>query len=142
MSEGRIRGAIAGLALLGAGIAAYLTYVRATGGAVVCATGGCEKVQSSSYSEVLGVPVAVIGLAGYLFLGATALVAGEATAAAGAALALAGFAFSVYLIYVQLFVIDAICLWCLASDGVMTLLLTATLLRLRAVARAPAAAET
>jgi uncharacterized membrane protein len=141
VSERVLRRVILLLALLGAGIAGYLTYVRATGGSVVCTTGGCEKVQSSSYAEVLGIPVAVLGLVGYLLLGTTTLVAGEAAAAAGAALASAGFAFSVYLIYIQLAVVDAICVWCLASDGVMTLLLAATFLRLRTVVRPGAVSE-
>lgn len=135
MTERGLRVAVLALALAGAGISAYLTYVRATGGAYACTTGGCEKVQSSEYAEVLGIPVAALGLAGYLLLGATALVAGEAAAAAGAALALAGLAFSIYLIYVQLAVIDAICVWCLASDGVMTLLLAASVARLRLALR-------
>ena len=139
MTERRLRVAIGILALAGTGIAAYLTYVRATGGSYACTTGGCEKVQSSAYAEIIGIPVAVIGLVGYVAIGATALVAGEAAAVLGAALALGGFAFSVYLLYLQLAVIDAICVWCVASEGVMTVLFALTLVRLRLAARAEAA---
>jgi uncharacterized membrane protein len=135
VTERRLRVAVGILSLIGTGIAAYLTYVRATGGSYACTAGGCEKVQSSSYAEIVGIPVAVIGLAGYLAIGATALLAGEAAAAVGAGLALGGFAFSVYLVYLQLAVIDAICVWCLASEGVMTVLFVATLARLRVAAR-------
>ena len=135
MSERALRLAVAGLSLVGAGIAAYLVFVRYTGGTLACTTGGCETVQSSEYAEVLGVPVAVIGLAGYLLILASALVPGEVGAAAGAALALAGISFSVYLVYVQVALIDAICQWCIASDAVMVPLFAGTALRLRAAVR-------
>jgi uncharacterized membrane protein len=88
-------------------------------------------VQSSRYAEVLGVPVAVVGLVGYLLILLSSAVPGELGRAAGAAFALTGFGFSMYLLYVQLAVIDAVCLWCVASDGVMTLLVATTLLRVR-----------
>lgn len=135
MSERALRLAVAGLSLVGAGIAAYLVFIRYTGGTLACTTGGCETVQSSEYAEVLGVPVAVIGLAGFLLILASALVPGEVGAAAGAALALAGISFSVYLVYVQVALIDAICQWCIASDAVMVPLFAATALRLRAAVR-------
>jgi uncharacterized membrane protein len=136
VTERALRLAIAGLALAGAGIAAYLTFVRYTGGAPACATGGCETVQDSEYAVVLGVPVAVLGLAVYLLVAGSTLRSGEAAAAAGAALALAGAAIGAYLLYAQVALIDAICQWCVASDAVMALLLGVTLLRLRAVVRA------
>jgi uncharacterized membrane protein len=139
VTERRLRFAVTILALAGAGVSSYLTYVRATGGSYACTTGGCETVQSSSYAEVAGIPVAVIGLVGYLAIGATALFAGEAAAVLGAALALGGFAFSVYLLYLQLAVIDAICVWCVASEAAMTVLFALTLLRLLVVSRAHAA---
>lgn len=122
MSDTRLRGAIAVLALVGAAIAAYLTVTRALGEAPVCSTGGCEKVQSSDYAEVLGIPVALLGLLAYLTLFATALRAGPAFAAIGAGIALASLAFALYLFVVQLVVIEALCLWCLASDAVIALI--------------------
>lgn len=130
MTERELRGAVAALALVGAGIAAYLTYTRYSGAQIFCQTGGCETVQQSSYAKVAGIPVAVLGLAGYLAILATALRPGPIPAAAGAVLALGGLAFSLYLLAVQLWVIDAICQWCLASDGVLALLAAASLLRL------------
>jgi uncharacterized membrane protein len=113
VSERRLRLASAGLAALGAAITAYLLYVRETGGALVCSTGGCETVQSSSYVEVLGVPVAALALVGFLGLLLAALARGEWARLAQATLALGAFLFSAYLLYVQLGVIDAICQWCL-----------------------------
>jgi uncharacterized membrane protein len=135
MSERGLRLTVAALATVGLGIASYLTAVRYAGGTVVCATGGCETVQSSSYSELLGVPVAVLGIAGYLLVLLAALARGERPAVAGFALALTGFVFGLYLIYVQVALIGAVCQWCVASDAVMSALLAATVLRVRSTAR-------
>ena len=81
MSERSLRLASAVIAALGAAITVYLLYVRQTGGALACSTGGCETVQSSSYAEVLGVPVAALGLVGFLGL----LLGGRSRAATGLA---------------------------------------------------------
>ena len=72
MTDRRLRAAIAVLAVLGAGIAAYLTVAHLTHTQVACVTGGCETVQNSRYSELIGIPVAAIGLAGYVLIGASA----------------------------------------------------------------------
>jgi uncharacterized membrane protein len=138
VSERALRGTTAGLALAGLGIAAYLTYARYAHAALACTTGGCETVQSSEYATLAGIPVPVLGLAGYAAILATAFVRGELGALAGLALALGGFAFSIYLVYVQWAIIEAFCVWCLASDVVMLLLVVVSLLRVRATARAAA----
>lgn len=135
MSDRSLRVAVALLALTGLGIAAYLTYTRYAHATIVCTTGGCETVQSSKYAEILGVPVAVLGLVGYAGILATAFFRSETARVAGAALALGGLVFSVYLVFVQLFAIEAFCVWCLASDLVMLLLVAATAARLQAPAR-------
>lgn len=133
MTERSARAAVAALALLGAGIAGYLTYTHYRGIAPVCTTGGCEEVQTSDYADLGGIPVAVIGLAGYLALLVTALVRSPAAAAAGVAMALGGLGFTLYLVYVQLAILEAVCIWCLASDAVIALLTVATLVRARAL---------
>ena len=138
MSDRRLRFAVAVIALAGVGIAAYLTYARFTHAAIACATGGCETVQSSRYAELLGMPVAVLGLAAYVFVLGTAFFDNPIARAAGAATALAGVLFGVYLLLVQLIVIDALCQWCLASDLLLDALAIACLLRLRAADRRPA----
>jgi uncharacterized membrane protein len=115
--------------LLGIAIAGYIEYERATGGQLACATGGCEQVQSSNYAELVGVPVAVLGLAAYVAILASVLLRGPAAALAGAALAAAGLAFAVYLLAVQAFVLDAYCTWCLASDAVLAALAVLTAIR-------------
>ena len=126
---------MAAFALVGAAIAAYLTYVHYTGGAVACSTGGCELVQNSSYSKLAGVPVSLIGLIGYLLIFASVFVRGEVGAVVGGALTLIGFAFAMYLLYVQLAIIEAICHWCVGSDAVMAVLLVLAVLRLVVVRR-------
>lgn len=125
MSDRRLR--IAGLVvvLVGVGVASYLTYVHYAGLQPFCAGGGhgCERVQSSSYARLGGIPVALLGLAGYLAIAAALLAPGERARLAAAALAVSGFGFSAYLTYLELFVIDAICQWCVGSAVLMTLLL-------------------
>jgi uncharacterized membrane protein len=128
----RLRAAILLLAALGAGIAGYLTYAHFAHVQVACATSGCETVQSSRYAELAGVPVATLGLAAYLLLGATAAFGAELARAVGLAAAVGGLAFAAYLLYVQAALIGAFCQWCLASDLVLLLLVVATSLRLRA----------
>lgn len=132
MSARALRPAILVLALVGIGIAGYLTYIHYAGLKPLCVAGGggCEKVQSSSASKLAGVPVAVLGLIGYVFIAGTALVRTEAARMAGACAAIAGFGFSAYLTYQELFVIHAICQWCVASAILMTILAVLTTARL------------
>ena len=120
------------LTVLGIAIAGYLTYVHYEGLSPVCTTGGCERVQASSYSEIGPIPVALLGLIGYLLILGSLLVRGDVGRALTFMLSLTGLAFSLYLTYLELFVIDAICQWCVASAVVMTaLLITATIRLLR-----------
>jgi uncharacterized membrane protein len=137
MSERGLRGATALLSVLGAAITAYLVYVRQTGGAPICVSGGCETVQSSSYAEVLGVPVATLGLLGFVALLAAALVRGEWARLAQATVALSALFFGAYLFYVQVAVIGAVCQWCVATDVLVSGIAALALLRLR-LAAAPA----
>ncbi len=137
VSDRSLRAAIAVLALAGAAVAAYLVYARYSGTRIACATGGCETVQHSQYAKAAGIPVAVLGLAAYLAVFATALSARVEAAAIGAAIVLGGLAFGVYLIVIQVAVIDAICQWCLASDAILALLAIASAERLRRVAGSP-----
>jgi uncharacterized membrane protein len=120
------------LALLGAGIAAYLVYVRYSHVAIACTSGGCEKVQNSRYATLAGAPVALLGLFGYLAILATTLRDSPTARIGGMWLAAAGASFSLYLLVIQIAVIHAICQWCVASDVVMLGVILATLLRLRA----------
>lgn len=133
MSDRALRGVAALVAVAGIGVAAYLTWAHYSHTQVVCvAGGGCETVQKSAYAEIAGVPVALLGLMSYsVILGL--ILWDSPTARLGAAtLALVGLLFSLYLLTVQLFVIDAICIWCVVNDALIAPLLTvATALRLR-----------
>ena len=130
MIDRRLRIAGVVLAVLGLGVAGYLTYVHYAGIDPVCNIAhGCAKVQSSSYAKLAGVPVAVLGLVGYVGILAALLVPGETARMAAALLALIGFGFSAYLTYRELFTIDAICQWCVASAVLMTGLVVVTVWR-------------
>jgi uncharacterized membrane protein len=122
--EGTLRRAATFVAAFGIGVAAYIAIAEAGGGAPACLAGGggCERVASSSHSELLGVNVAVIGIVGYALLLVTALLRGDGARVAGFGLALFGFGYTVYLTYLELFVIDAICQWCVVSAVLMTML--------------------
>lgn len=115
----KLRAAIATAAVIGGGIAAYLTYVHYAHTAPICLSGGCETVQKSKYAELAGVPVALLGLIAYAGLLATTAVRGIAAVFAGVLLAFVGVAFSGYLLWAQLGPIGAICQWCLGNDVVI-----------------------
>ena len=133
----KLRAAIAVLALAGAGVAAYLVYARYANVQLACSTGGCETVQHSKYAKLAGIPVAVLGLGAYAAIFVTALFRQVEAAAIGTAIAVGGLAFGVYLIVIQVAVIDAICQWCLASDAILFLLAIACAERLRRAAAGP-----
>jgi uncharacterized membrane protein len=119
------------LAVVGLGVAAYLTYVHYEGIRPVCGLGGdCEKVQTSEWAKLAGVPVAVLGLIGYALILGSLFVRGEAGLMASALFSLIGFGFSAYLTYRELFTIDAICPWCVSSAVILTLLSIVTTARL------------
>jgi uncharacterized membrane protein len=130
VTERSVRIASAVLASLGAAISTYILYVRETDGSLVCSTGGCETVQSSSYAELLGVPIAALGLAGFLVLLVAALSRGDFARLVNATVALAAFLFAAYLLAVQLVVLDAICQWCVATDVLTTAIAALALVRL------------
>jgi uncharacterized membrane protein len=129
-TDRRLRIAIAVLCVIGIGIAAYLTYVHYEGLKVLClSSGGCETVQASRYAKLDGIPVAVLGLLGYIGILGTLAIRGEAGRAAGFGIALVGFLFSMYLTYRELATIKAICQWCVASAIVMSALTILTAVR-------------
>ncbi len=119
------------LAVIGLGVASYLTYVHYAGLKPVCTAGqSCIKVQTSQWARLAGVPVALIGLLGYVAI-LTSLLAPdrEEMRLATLGLALIGFGFSAYLTYRELFSIHAICEWCASSAVILALLLIAAAIR-------------
>jgi uncharacterized membrane protein len=131
VNEARLRAAVLVLSGLGAAIAGYLVWAHYADVAISCTSGGCETVQRSSYAEIVGLPVALLGLVAYIVIAVTTILRGEAARVATAAIALTGFLFSAYLLLVQLTVLHAVCDWCVASDVVMSALMVVVLLRLR-----------
>lgn len=131
MSEGRLRLLGGALALIGLAISLYLTITWYDDTIPVCAGGGggCEKVQTSDYAELSGTPVALLGAIGYALILACLALPGDAGRLGGVLFGLVGVGFSAYLTYLELFVINAVCQWCVASAIVMTALATVTLVR-------------
>jgi uncharacterized membrane protein len=126
-----MRAAAIGVALAGLGIATYLTVVHYGGGEPVCAVAhGCTTVQQSDYAALAGVPVALLWLRGYAAILAALARDGEGWRTAAAFLALAGLGFSVWLTYVEIGILDAICIWCVGSAVCMALLAALTGVRL------------
>lgn len=133
MSERGLRALIVLISIAGVLISAYLTWTHLRGTAPVCVGGGsgCETVQTSRYSEILGVPVALLGVFAYTGLLLSAAAKGERAALFGMFVALAGTLYSIYLTYLELFVIRAICQWCVVSAVLMTAALLLSTLRLK-----------
>ena len=132
MTDKKLGVTIAILGFLGLAIASYLTYIHYAEIEALClSSGGCEIVQQSDYAKFAGIPVPVLGLVGYVGILLSLLIPGDIGRATTALMALFGFGFSVYLTYLELFKIKAICQWCVASAIVS--LLIAVLATVRAL---------
>jgi uncharacterized membrane protein len=129
-SERILRIAIAVVAAIGIGVATYIFIADSTSGAPTCLVGGggCETVAKSSYSHIAGINIAVFGIIGWVLILATAFFANDAARLGGFLVALGGFGFSIYLTYLQIWNIEAICPWCVSDAVLMTIvfLLNAT----------------
>ncbi|MGD0765440.1 MAG: vitamin K epoxide reductase family protein [Dehalococcoidia bacterium] len=134
---------IAVLSLAGIGVAGYLAYTHVLNQPVACAGfGSCDTVAQSKYAHLGGVPVSVLGLLGYVALFAVAalwLRVGDRfemwPLLAIWGMSIGGAAYSVYLTYLELFVIDAICIWCATSAVIMFCILIVSSLALFASGR-------
>jgi uncharacterized membrane protein len=114
------------LTVIGLGVASYLTVIHYAGIKPLCGRngGGCEIVQTSTYSKLVGVPVALIGLIGYVgILGSLLVPQRETTRFATVAMCVLGFGFSAYLTYREVFTIHHLCDWCLSSAVIVTILM-------------------
>ncbi|HET6579821.1 MAG TPA: vitamin K epoxide reductase family protein [Gemmatimonadales bacterium] len=135
------------MSLIGLFVSAYL-YLYKIGriGTLACGSGACEMVQTSQWSRFAGVEVALIGVVGYALLFAAALLALQPALATRrwpadllTALAALGVLFTAYLTWLELFVIHAICRWCIGSAAIIvSVLLLALLARRRAPEPRPA----
>ncbi len=121
------------LSVAGLGVALYLTYVETQNVAAVCGpVGDCNAVQSSPFAKLFGVlPVGLLGALGYLAILAAWALRHRGPFARLAPLAIFGMAlfgvlFSIYLTYLELYIIRAVCIWCVSSAAIMALLLALT----------------
>ena len=127
--------AILVFATIGLLLAGYLTYEHYAGLKGLLCLGGhgghssCQTVQSSQWSRLAGIPVAVLGLVGYFVILCSLAIRGEIGRAIGFMTALIGFGFSAYLTYREAHSIHAYCEWCLGSFAVMTILMILTGIR-------------
>ena len=131
------------LSLTGLFVSAYL-YLYKIGriGTLACGTGGCETVQQSPWSRFAGVEVSLIGMLGYvglLVVSLAALQPGFASRRGPVTLLLVlaglGVGFTAYLTYLELFVIHAICRWCVGSAAIILSIFVVALLEHRRVSR-------
>jgi uncharacterized membrane protein len=127
------------MSLVGLFVSAYL-YLYKIGriGTLVCGSGGCETVQASVWSRIAGVEVALIGVVGYAVLLLVALMAVQPGLAGRRwparlllTLASVGMLFTVYLTALELFVIHAICRWCVGSAAIITTIFVLAILDYR-----------
>ncbi len=132
-----------GLAILGLLVSIYMTIFKLTENPGMClGNGGCSVVNNSIYAEVYGIPVAVIGIGGYLAILASLLLRPRSSffdengTMIVFGLVLVGFLFTLYLIYVEVALIHALCPFCLTSQITMTALFIISII---ALAREPAA---
>jgi uncharacterized membrane protein len=125
------------LVVVGLLVSIYMTIYKVTSNEALClGSGDCSTVNASRYSEVYGIPVAIVGIAGYLAIllahwyerrekffekNSPMLIFG---------LALAGFLFTVYLIYIEFAILRAFCPFCLTSQAAMTIIFIISIIRL------------
>ena len=116
------------LAMAGMGVAAYLTYSHYADQPIACAgLSGCQAVENSEYSKLVGIPVAVLGMlfcAGLLALVLARLarlpLAEEWAPLAAFSMTLTGVAFAAYLTYIEVFVVEDVCIWCASFASIIT----------------------
>jgi uncharacterized membrane protein len=114
--------------MAGMGVAAYLTYSHYANQPIACAgLSGCQAVENSEYSKLVGIPVAVLGMlfcAGLLALVVARLarlpLTEEWASVAAFSMTLTGVAFAAYLTYIELFVVEDVCIWCASFATIIT----------------------
>ena len=133
----RLRQVTIGLTVIGLLVANYMTIYKITNNESMCiGSGGCSIVNASSYSEVNGIPVALVGVIGYLAILASFYLEGKPGffqdngLMIQFALTLLGFLFTVWLIYVEVALLKAYCPFCITSQISMTIIFILTVIRL------------
>lgn len=120
-------------------VSGYLSYVKLTDVPMICVADGpfnCSVVQNSAYSKLFGIPIAWMGFATYILLGALLLLENrsqfliEQGRLITFGVTLFAWVYSMWLVYVQFFVLEALCPWCLAHEANITVLLVVISARL------------
>ncbi|CAN5687755.1 hypothetical protein BH23CHL2_BH23CHL2_31870 [soil metagenome] len=132
------------LSIIGGGIAAYLTYTHYNEGALVCSVGGgCHTVQESSYATIGPIPIAMLGLGMFLTLAGLAVarifdlnwkfIDSDTATMASWGITLSALLYYAYLVYIEIFVLEAICQWCVATTVFTVAIFAVESYRLRSV---------
>lgn len=122
MRDAWLKWAIGILAAAGLAISGYLTYVHFFELEPICLTGGCEAVQSSEYSQAYGIPVALIGMVGYSLILLSLFIRRSYGRLLGVVFTFVGLGYSLYLTYLEIYQIKAICQWCVASAVIVAVI--------------------
>lgn len=121
--------------LLGLAVASFLFYEYSLSGSILCPTGrGCDIVRASSYSSFLGISIPILGIVFYLSMSILSVIRSHELPTnlikrVQFLIALSGVAFGVYLTYLEAFVINAFCFWCVTSFIISVLILLSIILR-------------
>lgn len=133
----RLRQITIALTIIGLLVSIYMTIYKVTNNETMCiGSSGCSEVNASRYSEVNGIPVAVLGVAGYaailalLFLEQRPGLFQQNGSMMFFGVSLLGFLFTLYLIYIEVALIKAYCPFCLTSQAVMTIIFIISVIRL------------
>ena len=133
----RLRQITIALTIIGLLVSIYMTIYKVTNNETMCiGSSGCSEVNASRYSEVNGIPVAVLGVAGYaailalLFLEQRPGMFQQNGSMLFFGVSLLGFLFTLYLIFVEVALIKAYCPFCLTSQAVMTIIFIISVIRL------------
>ena len=134
--DNRLRQVMIGLTVLGLLVSIYMTIYKVTNNESMCiGSGGCSIVNASGYSEVSGIPVAMVGVGGYLGILALLFLENrpgffqENGSMLLFGITLVGFLFTVWLVYVEIALIKAYCPFCITSQVAMTLIFILTVIR-------------
>jgi uncharacterized membrane protein len=125
-----------GLGIIGVIDTVYLSWIKFTSTVAICSVGDCSAVNSSSYSEIFGIPIAILGLAAYVVIIAIHLLEdqegwiGDNALMLIFGLTLIGVLYSAYLTYVELFILRAICPYCVLSAVAITLMFGVAITRM------------
>jgi uncharacterized membrane protein len=132
----RLKQVIVALTVIGVLVSIYMTIFKLTDNESMClGLGGCSIVNASGYSEVYGIPVAAVGVLGYLGILAALYLEGRSGffqsngSMIQFGLTLTGFLFTVWLIFVEVALLKAYCPFCITSQVAMTLIFILTVIR-------------